>query len=123
MCDGDRALWEKVKALSKTLGVLIVCILDLYHVLERLWSAAYCFHPEGSDQAQRFVAERLRRLLEGEVGYVIGGLNAVYLNGDWDAFQCYRMNTTTRKLYPCRQFISRLYRKTGWRETSYAQMK
>jgi hypothetical protein len=40
-------------------------------------------------------------------------LRAVYLNGDWDAFQCYRMNITTRKLYPCRQFIRRLYRKTG----------
>ncbi len=72
--DGDRALREKAKQLMATLGITIICVLDLYHVLERLWSAAYCFHPEGSDEAQRFVCERLKRLLEGKSGYVIGGL-------------------------------------------------
>jgi hypothetical protein len=51
-----------------------VGILDLFHVLERLWKAAYCFHPEGNRQAELFVAHRLRMLLEGKVGYVIGGL-------------------------------------------------
>lgn len=68
--DGERALWKKLRALA--LG--IVCILDLFHVLERLWQAAYCFHPEGSAEAQAFVTDRLFRLLRGEVGYVIGGL-------------------------------------------------
>jgi len=42
--------------------------------LERLWQAAHCFHPEGSQAAQRFVTDRLLRMLEGEVGYMIGGL-------------------------------------------------
>lgn len=51
-----------------------VGILDLFHVLEKLWQAAYCFHAEGSAAAERFVTERLRLLLEGKVGYVIGGL-------------------------------------------------
>ena len=68
--DGERALWKKLLALA--LG--IVCILDLFHVLERLWQAAHCFHPEGSDEAKAFVTDRLFRLLRGEVGYVIGGL-------------------------------------------------
>ena len=35
---------------------------------------AHCFHKEGSDEAKQFVEERLRDLLEGRVGYVIGGL-------------------------------------------------
>jgi hypothetical protein len=68
--DGERALWKKLTSLM--LGV--VCILDIFHVLERLWQAAHCFHPEGSDAAQAFVTDRLLRLLRGEVGYVIGGL-------------------------------------------------
>ena len=34
----------------------------------------YCFHAEGSDEAEMFVTHRLRMLLEGKVGYVIGGL-------------------------------------------------
>lgn len=68
--DGERALW---KLLMKYLPQ-VVCILDLFHVLERLWQAAHCFHAEGSAAAQEFVTARLRRILLGEVGYVIGGL-------------------------------------------------
>ena len=40
-------------------------------------------------------------------------LRAIYLNGDWDAFQRYRIETATRQLYPYRPFVHRLYRKTG----------
>jgi hypothetical protein len=70
LMDGERALWEAQRAyFPEAVGVL-----DLYHVLERLWAAAHCFHREGSDEAGRFVEDRLRGLLEGRVGYVIGGL-------------------------------------------------
>lgn len=42
--DGEPALWEVLKFfLPQAIGVL-----DLFHVLERLWLAAYVFHPEGS---------------------------------------------------------------------------
>jgi len=68
--DGERALWKMLLAMVPG----VVCILDLFHVLERLWQAAHCFHPEGSEAAQAFVTDRLLRLLRGEVGYVIGGL-------------------------------------------------
>ena len=68
--DGERALWKNLTRLVAG----VVCILDVFHVLERLWQAAHCFHVEGSDQAQAFVTDRLLRLLRGEVGYVIGGL-------------------------------------------------
>jgi len=191
LMDGDRALWEKVKELMKTVGVPILCILDVFHVLEYLWSAAYCFHAEGSREAEAFVTDRLRRLLHGEVGYVIGGLRqmqtkhklskskreqlskvlsylsnnrrymrydvclsagypigsgvvegacrhvikdrmegtgmrwcvagaqamldlrAIHCNGDWDAFQQYRIKTDTRKLYPYGRRVRCLYRKTA----------
>jgi hypothetical protein len=70
LMDGERALWEAQRAyFSEAVG-----ILDLFHVLERLWGVAHCFHTAGSDGAKRFVEERLRGLLEGRVGYVIGGL-------------------------------------------------
>lgn len=70
LMDGERALWdESDEWLSRAVG-----ILDLFHVLERLWQAAYCFHTERSSAAEAFVAHRLRLLLEGKVGYVIGGL-------------------------------------------------
>lgn len=71
--DGERALWKRLLGLISG----VVCILDLFHVLERLWQAAHCFHPEGSDEAKAFVTDRLLRLLRGEVGYVIGGLKQI----------------------------------------------
>ena len=59
--DGERALWEAQRAyFPEAVGVL-----DLFHVLERLWAVAHCFHKEGSDEAERFVEERLRGLAGG----------------------------------------------------------
>ena len=70
LTDGEKALRrEQQQWLPRAIG-----ILDIWHVTEYLWAAAYCFYPEGSDQARRFVRDRLRLLLEGKVGYVIGCL-------------------------------------------------
>ena len=49
-----------------------VGILDIFHVLERLWLVAHCLHPEKSREAEASVSHHLRMLLEGKVGYVIG---------------------------------------------------
>jgi hypothetical protein len=51
-----------------------VGILDIWHVTEYLWKLAYCFHPEGSDEAEAFVETYLRKLVEGKVRRVIGGI-------------------------------------------------
>lgn len=70
LMDGEPALWEaQRKWLPRAVGVL-----DLFHVLQRLWQAAHTVHREGSRAAAQFVEHRLRLLLEGKVGYVIGGL-------------------------------------------------
>jgi hypothetical protein len=70
LMDGSRGLWS----LALCILTGFTFILDLFHVLEYLWKAAYVFHEEGSFQAEEFVRHRLRMLLEGKVGYVIGGL-------------------------------------------------
>ena len=48
----------------------------LLHVLERLWKVAWCLFDETTQkaQAERWVEDRLRMLLDGKVGLVIGGL-------------------------------------------------
>jgi hypothetical protein len=51
-----------------------VGILDVWHVTERLWKLAYCFHAEGSGEAEAFVGVYLRKILEGKVALVIRGL-------------------------------------------------
>ncbi|HEX4150117.1 MAG TPA: ISKra4 family transposase, partial [Pirellulales bacterium] len=68
LMDGEAALWDvQDEWLPRAVG-----ILDLFHVLERLWGVAHVFYREGSPEAEQFVAHHLRLLLEGKVGYVIG---------------------------------------------------
>jgi hypothetical protein len=68
LTDGERALQIRVK------GKLRVTLMDLMHVMEKLWKAAYVFHAEGSLEADLWVLERTLRILSGEVGQVVKGL-------------------------------------------------
>lgn len=67
--DGERALQILVE---ETLSVTL--ILDLLHVLEKLWKAAYVFHAEGSPEAELWVLDRTLRILFGEVSQVVKGI-------------------------------------------------
>jgi hypothetical protein len=71
--DGERALHDRQ---SEYLPENVVWILDLFHVMERLWKVAWCFFDEATQkrQAHQWVEERLRRLLEGQVDSVIRGM-------------------------------------------------
>ncbi len=52
----------------------LTLILDLPHAVEYVWRAAYCFHPEGSDDAKQWVKERTLRILRGEISQVVKGI-------------------------------------------------
>ena len=49
-------------------------ILDIIHVLEYLYIAAHVFFKESSIEAKRYVYKQLIRILNGNVGRVIGGI-------------------------------------------------
>jgi hypothetical protein len=57
-------------------------ILDIWHVTEYLWELAYCFYRDGSDEAEAFVETYLRKLLEGNVNRVIGGIRQMATKRD-----------------------------------------
>src|SRR6516165_6628161 len=69
LTDGERALQIRVE---QKLNVTL--ILDLMHVLEKLWKAAYCFQAEGSLEADLWVIDRTLRILFGDVGQVVKGI-------------------------------------------------
>jgi hypothetical protein len=73
LSDGERALHDRQ---SEYLPEDTVCILDLFHVLERLWKVAWCLFDERTQkrEAHQWVEERLKRLLEGKVDAVIRGM-------------------------------------------------
>ena len=56
-------------------------ILDIFHVLERLWLVAHCLHPEKSRAAEDYVSHHFRMLLEGKVGSVIGNFRRLLNTG------------------------------------------
>ena len=73
LSDGERALHDRQ---GEYLPEGVTCILDLLHVMERLWKVAWCLFEEGTQktQAERWVEDRLRMLLDGKVGSLVGGL-------------------------------------------------
>jgi hypothetical protein len=70
LCDGQRSLETDRQAYLPE-DDDTVDILDLMHVIPRLWEAAHVFHKEGSAEATAFTRERLRRILHGEVAAVV----------------------------------------------------
>lgn len=67
--DGAERLISRAKARFPTATV----VLDIIHVSEYLWQAAHALHGEGSPRARTMVLAHLERILEGQVGRVIGG--------------------------------------------------
>jgi len=72
LTDGDESLQVRALDLAGASGITLV--LDVLHVLTYLWPASHAFHEQGSVESGRWVMGKLRLLLEGKVGYVIGGL-------------------------------------------------
>jgi hypothetical protein len=70
--DGEQALQRRAaKAIPNG-----VEILDLLHVVEKVWTCAYCFHPEGSDEAKEWAYERILRILHGNISQVVKGIRS-----------------------------------------------
>jgi len=94
LTDGERALQIRVdNALKVTL------ILDLIHALEKLWKAAYVFHPEGSLEADLWVMDRALRILFGEVGQVVKGIRQSITKRGLSGAKSKTLNTVADYLY------------------------
>jgi hypothetical protein len=74
LVDGNADQIARVHAAATRHRVTITLVVDLIHVLEYLWKAAYVFHPEGSPEAETWVTERLLWLLCGDAGQVIASI-------------------------------------------------
>jgi hypothetical protein len=70
LMDGQRSLWFRQREYLPQ----AIAILDIFHVIEYLWQAAYCHHPQGSLAAEKYVNKYLKRILQGKVDNVIRSL-------------------------------------------------
>jgi hypothetical protein len=71
--DGERALQHRVADSFQS----VTLILDYLHVAEKLWKAAHALYREGSPDAQAFVYQRAKLILEGQVDQVVKGLKLI----------------------------------------------
>jgi hypothetical protein len=74
LLDGNADQLARVREAAKRHRATVTIVLDLIHVLEYLWKAAYVFYPEGSTEAEGWVTERLLWLLCGDAGQVIASI-------------------------------------------------
>lgn len=74
LTDGEEALKTRTETHLHKVFPWIVLVLDIIHALEYLWKAAYAFHAAGSDEARLWVRERLLKILQSGVSYVVAGM-------------------------------------------------
>ena len=68
LLDGNLDQIARVKRAAQRVGATITIVLDIIHVLEYLWRAAYAFHADGTTAAERWVENQLLKLLTGGIG-------------------------------------------------------
>ena len=74
LVDGQETQRREIEAAMARHRNDVVVIQDVVHVLEYLWKAAYCFHAEGTQEAEAWVLERATALLKGKVSDVAAGM-------------------------------------------------
>jgi hypothetical protein len=74
LVDGNETQLDLLRLAAKDYGVKLAIILDLIHVLEYLWKAAWAFHAPGDAAAENWVTERLAEILRGRSSSVAAGM-------------------------------------------------
>lgn len=74
LVDGNNHQIGRIRAEATARGVKITILVDFIHVLEYLWSAAWCFHAEGDPAAEAWVADKARCVLDGKAGIVAAAI-------------------------------------------------
>ena len=74
LVDGNNHQIRRIKAEAKARGITVTIIIDLIHVLEYLWRAAWCFHPEGDTKAETWVRDKALAVLNGHASTVAASI-------------------------------------------------
>jgi hypothetical protein len=74
LVDGDPRQLKVLKKLRRRCGVPLTIVLDIIHVVERLWDAAHALYGEASAEGERWVAQRVLEILKGRAPHVAAGM-------------------------------------------------
>jgi hypothetical protein len=65
LADGNKDQIRHIKAQAAARGITVTIIVDLIHVTEHLWDAAWCLFPKASPGAGGWVRARTAQILDG----------------------------------------------------------
>ena len=74
LVDGNNHQIDRITAEAARRKVSVHIVLDVIHVIEYLWSAAWCFFAEGDPAAEEWVAAKLLVILEGDSSTVAASI-------------------------------------------------
>jgi hypothetical protein len=74
LVDGNAHQIDCINAQADERKINVVILIDIIHVLEYLWTAAWSFFPKGHPDAEVWVADQAIALLEGKVTTVAAGI-------------------------------------------------
>jgi hypothetical protein len=77
LLDGEKALEKQMRSAFRKAGLwprVDAVVLDIMHAMEYLWEAGTALHGEKGAKRNPWVRQQALALLEGSVGYVVGGL-------------------------------------------------
>jgi len=74
LVDGNEKQLDLIRSAAKKLGIKLVIILDLIHVLEYLWKAAWALHDAGDEAVESWVTKHLLEVLRGNSSLVAAGM-------------------------------------------------
>lgn len=66
LVDGNKTQLRLLQKLAKKEEIKLTIVLDLIHVIEYLWKAAYVFHTPSSQGAEDWVSKQLLYILQGK---------------------------------------------------------
>jgi hypothetical protein len=74
LVDGNPYQIDRVRQEAVQRSIEVIMILDIIHVIEYLWKAAWCLHENGDPRAETWVTEHLLSTLQGKVSDVAAGI-------------------------------------------------
>ncbi len=85
LVDGNDHQIQRIKYEAKRRRVKVTIVCDFVHVLQYLWGAANCLHPDNTQAAEQRVHQQAIRVLEGHARKVAGQVRRTATNQRLDS--------------------------------------
>jgi hypothetical protein len=74
LVDGNNHQIDRIQTEANTRGIKVTIVVDVVHVLEYIWGAAWSFFDEGDPQAEQWVREKAMTVLAGDAAQVAAAI-------------------------------------------------